>query len=157
MKVRNLMTADVAVCHVDEPMVNAARIMWENDCGFVPVVEESDDNLVGVITDRDVCMAALTRGLPLDRMAVAEAMVPEPQFCRADDLLTAVHHTMREHQLRRLPVLDQDDKLVGVVSLNDLARNAAKARGTTLARKSRAVSKTLAAVCEHHEVVEAEA
>ena len=47
MKVRNLMTADVAVCHVDEPMVNAARIMWESDCGFVPVVEESDDNLVG--------------------------------------------------------------------------------------------------------------
>lgn len=156
MKVRSLMTADVAVCQIDEPMINAARVMWERDCGFVAVVKESNDNLVGVITDRDMCMAALTRGLPLDRMAVADAMHPEPCVCRADDLLTAAHRTMREHQLRRLPVLDEEDKLVGVVTLNDLARNADKARGTTLARKSRAVSKTLAAVCAPHPVIEAD-
>jgi CBS domain-containing protein len=102
----------------------AARIMWERDCGWVPVIDHAH-RVVGVITDRDICMAAYTRGMTLDTMAVAGTMSTNVFGVYADDPLeTALVH-MQEHRVRRLPVLDHDGSIVGLVSLSDLARRAA--------------------------------
>ena len=84
MKARDLMTPDVATCRPDEPMAEAARIMWERDCGIVPVVD-AEGRPVGVVTDRDLCMASFTRNEPLSRMPVRDAMAKEVFSCREDD------------------------------------------------------------------------
>ena len=73
MKIQNLMTRDVRTCRREDVLVEAARIMWENDCGSVPVVD-AQRHVVGMITDRDICMAAYTRGQRLADMTVESAM-----------------------------------------------------------------------------------
>jgi CBS domain-containing protein len=101
-------------------MAEAARIMWEHDCGIVPVVD-AEGRPVGIVTDRDLCMAAYTRNEPLSRMPVRDVMAREIHCCRTDDDESAVHAAMRAYQVRRLPVVDADGRLQGIVSLNDLA------------------------------------
>jgi len=84
MKAKELMTRDVATCRPEDPMAAAARIMWERDCGIVPVVD-GDGRPVGVVTDRDLCMASFTRNEPLSRMPVRDAMAKKPFACREED------------------------------------------------------------------------
>lgn len=145
MKARDLMTRDVATCRPDEPMAAAARIMWEHDCGVVPVVD--GQKVVGVVTDRDLCMAAFTRNEPLSRMAVRDAMAKEVFSCHEGDDEAKVHAAMREHQVRRLPVVDDEGRIKGVVSLNNLAL-AAKAGEKGL----REVARTLVEISRHREL-----
>jgi CBS-domain-containing membrane protein len=102
-----------------------------------------------MITDRDICMAEYTQERPLAEIPVSIPMAKEVLFCHPDDALIEAEETMRSHQVRRLPVLDANGGLVGVISLNDLAREAEREVG----RKGREltaqeVSATLAAVCE---------
>ena len=112
--------------------------------------------LVGVVTDRDICMAALMTGLPLGLIRVREVMSTEIHTCNQDDELTAVHGAMREQQIRRMPVVNADSELVGVLSLNDLTNEAYSGRSKAAAKRQRDAGRTLAAVCEHHEVEVAE-
>jgi len=151
MKIGTIMTRDVVTCPVDATMAQAARIMWDRDCGCVPVVG-TDGHLVGIITDRDLCMAALTRDLPLTRMAVREAMRREPHACTAEDDVGRAHRIMRERQVRRLPVVDRTGHVAGIVSLNDLALAAGE---DGQARRQAEIVKTLAAICRHREPVPA--
>jgi len=150
MKVKKIMQADVVTSTADAPVAAAAKVMWENDCGFVPVLEEGA--LVGVVTDRDVCMAALMTGLPLGLIRVREVMTTEIHTCDQDDELTAAHSAMREQQIRRMPVVNADDELVGVLSLNDLTNEAYSGRSKAATKRQRDAGRTLAAVCEHHEI-----
>jgi hypothetical protein len=92
--------------------------MWDGDIGCVPVVAESG-HVVGMVTDRDICMAALTREQPLREIPVAVAMSKEILSCPPDATLIEAEEIMRSGQLRRLPVIDSDSSLVGIVSLND--------------------------------------
>jgi len=125
MKVKQVMKTDVGACRSNDTGSSAARIMWELDCGFVPVVDEHS-HVLAVVTDRDLCMAAYTQGKSLPEIPVRRAMSKEVWSCRPDDDLSKAEITMREHQVRRLPVTDAEGQLKGVLSLSDITREAAK-------------------------------
>jgi CBS domain-containing protein len=130
MRVEQLMSKDVTPCAPHDSLNEVARIMWERDCGCVPVVAESDGGrVVAMITDRDICMAAYTSGRPLAELRVQEAMSPTLQSCHPSDAVSDVEAVMRSHQVRRLPVVDDAGCLAGMVSLADLARAAQVQRG----------------------------
>ncbi len=148
MKVKDLMITDVKVCADYNSLNTAAEIMWDFDCGAVPVLDK-DGHVVAMITDRDVCMAAFFQGQPLSNLPVTTAMSKELYFCRPDDDLAAAEATMREHRVRRLPVLDRERHIIGILTLNDLAREEERERTLRLAAQISAaeVARVLAAVC----------
>lgn len=125
MKVDQIMNRDVKACYPQDPLNKAAQIMWEEPCGAVPVVDELS-RPIGFLTDRDICMAAYTQGKPLQELRVETAMAKKVVACRADDDLAAAAELMRQHRTRRLPVIDRDGVLVGLLSLDDLACEAAR-------------------------------
>jgi CBS domain-containing protein len=115
------MQVDVYTCSINDTLNRAAQIMWDHDCGSVPVVDE-DERVVGMLTDRDVCMAAFTTDLPLSRASVNNAMSKTVFACAPDASLAYAEELMRRHQVRRLPVIDAGGALVGILSLGDIAR-----------------------------------
>ncbi|MHC4938974.1 MAG: CBS domain-containing protein [Planctomycetota bacterium] len=147
MKVKKVMQEEVASCSLDSPITEAARIMWEHDCGFVPVVEEG--KLAGLVTDRDIAIAGLMTGLPLGLVRVREVMTDEVASCDPDDELTEAHAIMRENQVRRLPVVDEEFHLVGVLSLNDLVNEAFSGRTKAQQKRQRDTARTLAEISRH--------
>jgi len=149
LKVRDIMTREVKTCRPEDTLDDASRIMWENDCGSVPVID-GDSKVVGIITDRDICMAAHQRGAPLASIPVGEVMTGNVLACNGLDTMDVAENMMQLRQVRRLPVIDYEGRLVGIVSLNDLARrinpNAPRSDGPTC----KEVATTLAAVSEPH-------
>jgi CBS domain-containing protein len=146
MKINQVMKADVEVCGLDDNLAAAASRMWDCDIGCLPVVDAAGQ-VVGMVTDRDICMAAFTRGQRLREIPVSAAMAREIRSCPPDATLIEAEEIMRAGQVRRLPVIDSDGCLVGIVSLNDLARLAEHEIG----RKNRdlsaqEVTATLAAI-----------
>lgn len=150
MFVKQIMSQPVAACRVDDRADQAARLMWEADCGAVPVID-SAGCAVAMVTDRDLCMAGYTQGKALHEIEVSSAMSKELQSCGPEDSLELVEQQMMQYQLRRIPVLDAEGRPIGIVSLNDLVRaatlqhSAAPAGADGLSLISTA--KTLAAVC----------
>jgi CBS domain-containing protein len=140
--VRNLMTANVVTAREADDLERVARLMWDEDLGFLPVVT-GGGQLIGVITDRDICMAAYTRGTSLKGTSVTSAMARAPVTCTIHDDARAVEQRMASHRLRRLPVVD-GCVVVGVVTLADIAR--ASLRGHDLS--SRGPTWTLAAITQ---------
>ncbi len=119
--VHDIMRVRVHTCHASDTLHHAAQIMWEKDCGCLAVVD--DVRVVrAVLTDRDICMAALTQGVPLAESSVASAMSRSLTVCSPDDSLGAVEELMRAAQIRRVPVVDADGVLIGMISLTDIAR-----------------------------------
>jgi CBS domain-containing protein len=144
------MTTAVKSCGTDDDLQRAAQIMWENDCGIVPVVD-GDGRLVGVITDRDVCMAAYTQGQPLWQIQVSNTMAKQVHGVRETDLIEAAEGLMRRVRVRRVPVLDGNGRLRGILSMNDLARHAHRSAGhKTHGVSGDSIMQTLAAICERH-------
>jgi CBS-domain-containing membrane protein len=148
MKVAQVMKQQVKTCHAQETLNTAAQIMWDHDCGSVPVVD-SDGRVIGMITDRDICMAAYTHGGPLRALQVKDAMSKNVCACQPQDGLADAERIMRANQVHRLPVIDAGNRLVGILSLNDLAEEAghevgAKKREITFAE----IGETLEAVCK---------
>lgn len=125
MKVEKLMMTAVRTCHPDDLASVAAQRMWEGDCGTVPVVDDAS-RVVGMITDRDLCMASYLEGKPLHDIAVNRAMSQEVWACRPEDDLSTAEKVMRKHRVRRLPVTDGEGLLRGILSLSDLSREAMK-------------------------------
>jgi CBS domain-containing protein len=151
MEVEQLMTRDVKVCTEADTLNRAAQLMWESDCGCIPVISANGDGgLVGVVTDRDIAMAGYTQGKQLWAIPVTAAMAQKVIACHVDDGISQVEASMRDNQIRRLPVLDQDERLVGIVSLNDIAREAQREAfsGKRAEVSEDAVAKTLACVCQ---------
>lgn len=122
MIVKDVMTKQVATCAPNDDLALVAHIMQDRHCGFVPVIE-SHGLLAGVITDRDACLAAGSHTRrAASRIAVSEAM-SEPVFsCFADENLKAALATMAKHHVRRLPVVDKQGHLEGVLSIDDIAQ-----------------------------------
>jgi CBS domain-containing protein len=154
MKVKKLMTPEVGSCTLESPLTDAAKIMWEKDCGIVPVVDGG--RLAGIITDRDVAMAGLMTGLPLGLVQVGDVMTADAATCGPDEELTDAHARMRELQIRRLPVIDEDEAVVGMLTLNDLVNEAFAGRSKAAQKRQRDVGRTLAEVSRHHELPEDE-
>ncbi|HVF62238.1 MAG TPA: CBS domain-containing protein [Thermoanaerobaculia bacterium] len=119
MKVREIMTENPACCTPEQTVREAARLMAQNDCGSIPVVEESTRRLLGVVTDRDLAIRVLAEGRGPDT-PVREAMTPDPVTCSPDDDVDKVERLMAERQVRRIPVVE-NGRVVGVVAQADLA------------------------------------
>ena len=118
MKVKEAMTNEVVVARPDQTIAEAARMMAECDSGVLPVGE--DDRLVGMLTDRDIAIRAVAKELPCDT-PIRDVMSKEVLYCFQDEDVEHVADNMGEQQVRRLPVLDRGKRLVGIVSLGDLA------------------------------------
>lgn len=143
MKAEDLMTTDVHTCCPTDSLEQACRAMWEHDVGCL-VVTDAAGIPVGVITDRDVSMAAYTRGALLRDMQVASAMAKDVVVCSTSTPLRELEEVMRHRQLRRVPVVGHGQELVGIVSLGDLARSAASS--SLHMTELPGLAKTLAAV-----------
>lgn len=120
MIVRELMIEHVHTCAPEDSLRRAAEIMWTEDCGTVPVVD-GERRVVGMLTDRDICMHALMSGRALQNCTVADAMSCDVYTCGAADSVDAAQSVMRRQRVRRLPVVDDAQHLIGILSLNDLA------------------------------------
>ncbi|MFC7377037.1 CBS domain-containing protein [Brevundimonas sp. GCM10030266] len=118
MKVRDLMSKDVQVARPGDTLQEIARRMHDGGFGFMPVAD--GDSLIGAITDRDIVVRAIAGGAAVTS-PVVEFITRDPHTARADDDLKTVLDAMSSRQVRRLPVLDKNDRLVGVVSLGDLS------------------------------------
>jgi CBS domain-containing protein len=118
MKVSDCMTRDVRVASPSQTLREAASLMAELDVGVLPVGE--DDRLVGMVTDRDIAVRGVACGRGPDA-AVAEVMTDAVKYCFADQTLEEVSRNMGDIQVRRLPVVDREKRLVGIISLSDIA------------------------------------
>jgi CBS domain-containing protein len=147
MHVEEIMTTSVKSCGPDDSLDTAARIMWENDCGCVPVIDQ-DGRVLAMLTDRDVCMAAYTQGRTLGEIRVSAAMSNACHAVRRNDPVVAAERMMQEHQVRRLPVVD-DGRLVGLVSLSDITWEASRETHKNMSDVTLdEVAVTLSAVCQ---------
>lgn len=130
MKIQTIMTKDVATCRPDTDLAAAAMLMWHYDCGFVPVVDDAGA-VVGVLTDRDICIAAATRGVPPGHIAASDAMAHTVHACMPGDDIKDALTVMKQNRLRRLPVIDGNGRLKGVLSLNDVVLASGRSKGPT--------------------------
>jgi len=118
MKVSDCMSREVRVAAIDNTMQSAAQIMADLDAGFLPISD--NDRLVGVVTDRDIAIRGVAAGKPPET-PVSEVMSAEVRYCFDDDPVQDVLDNMGDIQVRRLPVVNRDKKLVGIISISDLA------------------------------------
>lgn len=145
MRVQDLMRHPAITCDVNDDLNVPAKLMWEHDCDVIPVVRE-DGKLAGVITDRDICMAAYTQERSLDQILVNTVMAKHAFSVHADDKISEAARLMTENQIRRVPVIDAFGKPVGVLSINDLAIESVQP-DTRMKNAFADIAHTLAAVC----------
>lgn len=154
MQVERIMVRDVKACSADETLNRAAQLMWESDCGCVPVIAgDGDGRVIGILTDRDICMAAYTQGRALFEIPVISAMAHKVIACHARDDIKRAATLMHDNQIRRLPVLDDRGFLVGIISINDIACEAERQRVTrrgTPEVSAAEVGQTLGGICQAH-------
>lgn len=142
MKVSEIMSSRLFTCEEGDTLQRAAQIMWEEDVGCVPITRGK--RVVGMLTDRDISMSAYLNGKSLDALRVGDVMSREIRACGPNDDVKVAEERMAKTQVRRLPVIE-NDCLVGLVSLNDLAVTAEKRKHPRLED----VGSTLAHICHH--------
>ncbi len=147
MKVKELMTTDLKTCTPDTTVAEAAQLMWEGDCGILPVVD--DGELVGVVTDRDMYIALATQNTRASRLRVGAVATKKVATCTPEDDVQAALATMKQARVRRLPVMGFGNTVLGVLSMNDILL----AAGADKAVQSEDVVETLRAICSHHHPV----
>jgi len=150
MKVKDVMTTRVASVRRDEVLSAAARLMWECDCGSIPVKNDENDSIIGMITDRDICMATWSKDRPPSNIQVWEAMSSNLYTCTPEDSLSIAEDLMRAKRIRRVPVLDTSRHLVGLLSLADIATQSQRLGSRTGSAELAPVeiTATLASICE---------
>jgi len=145
MRNEELMNQPAVCCKDDDTLMAAAGKMWDNDCGSLPIID-AENRLCGMLTDRDICMAAYTRGCALQDIPIHEVMARDVACCTADDTIENAEALMRSRQIRRVPVVNAEHQVVGMLSMNDIARQAASAPGDGVTEHD--VVDTLAAICQ---------
>lgn len=130
MKIREIMTRDVRVASPEDTLQLAAQLMEKDDFGALPIGE--NDRLVGMLSDRDIVIRAVARGLSPNACKVRDVMSTDVKYVYEDESVAQVARNMSELQVRRLPVLNRDKRLVGIVSLGDLAVTELKPAGDAL-------------------------
>ncbi len=146
MRVEDVMTRAVITCAPDDTLERAAQLLWERGCGVLPVVDGAGA-LVGMLTDRDALMGAYTQGQPLREVEVARAMTRVVVTCTPAASLDRALAQMSERRIHRLPVLDETGRLVGLLSLDDVAYASCQHRAHGPAAQS--VAEALAAIAGH--------
>jgi CBS domain-containing protein len=146
--VHDAMRTRVHVCSPDDTLARAAQLMWEKDLGCLPVCGPGR-KVVAMLTDRDISMAAFVQWKHLAETTVESAMSRGIHTCSPDDEISRAEDIMRQHQVRRLPVVDAEGALVGLLSLGDIARYVWQnsPRQSSNAAQQR-LAETLAAICE---------
>jgi len=119
MKVQEIMTTDPETCRAETNLAVAVERLWKADCGILPVTDEAA-RPIGVITDRDICIALGTRNRPASAISTDSVMRQPVETCRADEDVIAALARMKQQRIRRLPVVDVQGKLAGILSLNDI-------------------------------------
>jgi CBS domain-containing protein len=128
MKIKDVMTSNAQVCTPETNLATAAMIMWENDCGSVPV-RHKDCKVIGMITDRDICMAVATKHRLASEITVGEVFSGKLYVCHPNDDVRDALKIMKAEKVRRLPVISAIGTLEGIVSIDDIVRHAEDARG----------------------------
>jgi CBS domain-containing protein len=123
MTVKNVMTTRVATCRPETNLAEATALLWDNDCGVLPVLGETGE-LAGIVTDRDICIALGTRNVRSSDVCVRDVIKDHPLVCKSSDDIHTALQTMRKGKIRRLPVVDDDALLEGIVSMDDVVVNA---------------------------------
>ncbi len=119
MKVKDAMVETPYYCQPESNLGSATELMWNANCGFLPV-QSADGKVIGVITDRDICIALGTRNCPAGEVSVGQVMSGKLYSCAPDDDIHTALQTMMEAKIRRLPVMAQNGTLVGVLSMDDI-------------------------------------
>ena len=145
MEVKQIMTSEIATCRPDTNLAVVAKLMWDRDCGFVPVVDASG-KVAGVITDRDICIASATRRLLPEQISAAQAMRRPPiHTTQPEDSIEKALGTIKQFQVRRLPVIAADGTIKGIISMNDIVLASRGREGASPAD----IVAALSAICAH--------
>ena len=137
MKIREIMTRDPACCVLSDTAQTVAQILCDRNVGSMPVVaDQQSRTLVGMITDRDLCCSVIAQGLDPKTTQIEKFISLPPLACRDGENVETCERLMQEHQVRRIPVIDAEDRIIGIVSQADLA----------LHDKPERVSKTVAEI-----------
>lgn len=123
MTVQDVMTRRVATCRLETNLAEATARMWENDCGSLPVISD-EGRLAGMVTDRDICIAMGTRNVRSSQICVKDLVRNHVLTCGPSDDIHMALTTMREGKVRRLPVVNEQGAVVGIISMDDLVLNA---------------------------------
>jgi CBS domain-containing protein len=146
MKVKEIMTPQAKAIWLTESLADAAQMMWENDCGVLPIIKDGR-KVVGMITDRDICMAVASRDRNPSSVSVEEVMTGQVYSVNPEDEVNQALAVMQEHRIRRLPVIDAEGELQGILSMNDVVLHANTPDGATNIAYDDVV-KTYQAICQ---------
>jgi CBS domain-containing protein len=153
MNVQEIMTRDVQSCGPDTNLAAAAHMMWDTDCGALPVLSVQGQ-VMGMITDRDICMATVTKNRPPSEITVRETVSGKAYACRISDDIHTAMDIMKRERVRRLPVVDEEGVLQGLISMNDFILLAGETRaGKAPAISYEDVARTLKAISAHRILV----
>ena len=130
MKIDQIMTTEVFTCEPDDTVLAGARVMETHDCGIIPVVEGADsaESVVGVLTDRDIICRVIAPGGDVAEVRIQEVMTPDVINIHYHATFNAARRLMEKHRVRRLLVTGDTGRLVGILSLTDLARAITRAK-----------------------------
>ena len=149
MKVKEIMTVDPKACTTTTNLAEVASFMWDYDCGMLPVLAEQG-TVVGLITDRDICIGGATKNRNLSNIAVEEIMTGKVYSCAPEDDVRTALQTMQERKVRRLPVVAPDGTLQGILSISDITLNAAETTDKQIPEISFGdLVQTYKAICAH--------
>lgn len=147
MKVKDIMTPNAKAIWLTESLADAAQIMWENDCGVLPIIKDGR-KVIGMITDRDICMAVAMRDKNPSSVSVEEVMCGHVYSVKTETEIDQALETMQEHKIRRLPVVNDEGELEGILSINDVVLHATADEGEDTFPYGEVI-KTYRAICEH--------
>jgi len=147
MKVKEIMTPNAKAIWLTESLADAAQLMWENDCGVLPIIKDGR-KVIGMLTDRDICMAMAMRDRNPSSVSVEEVMTGQVYSVNPEDEIDQALEAMQEHKIRRLPVLNTEGELEGILSMNDVMLNAQPSDGATDITYD-VVVKTYQGICQH--------
>ena len=157
MKVKELMTGSHSVCDLNESLAEAAKTMWDADCGALPVLKDGRE-VVGLITDRDICMAMAMRDCNPHAVSAEEVISGEVYSVAPEDEIQKAFEVMQQYQVRRLPVINPEGELEGMLSMNDIVLNAQrKANDQAPEIRYADVVDTYKAICSHRDPVQTQA
>lgn len=127
MRVKDIMKTDVAFCRTTDNLMRVASLMRQRDCGIVPIVDEKS-KVVGVLTDRDLCLAVVARNRKASDVKAADLIGTAAIVCRSEDKIETVLKLMKKNQIKRLAVTNESGELAGIVSISDLLLGVRKSK-----------------------------
>jgi CBS domain-containing protein len=147
MKVKEVMNPDAKAIWITESLADAAKSMWQNDCGILPIIKDGR-RVVGLITDRDICMGTAMKDSNPSSISVEQVMSGKVFAATPDQDVEQALEIMKTHKIRRLPVVNDEGELAGILSMNDIVLKAKGSNGKAQIKYADVVE-TYRAICQH--------